>query len=377
MNKNEIHDLFPSGWPFRFVPCRVWRTYKGGAEIDRFEGSDDPSDGSFPEDWIGSTVKANNPGRENIIEGYSEICSPVDPDAKIGFKDYLSISGREALGEQHFAIYGSNPGLLVKLLDSVLRLPIQAHPSKETSRKVFGSDFGKTESWYVLGTREIDGERPYVLLGFKEGITKEIWSEYYKNQDVEAMIASLNKIYVNTGDVLFVNHGVPHAIGPGCFLVEVQEPSDLVYRTELISPTGAHLTEEIVTMGIGSSRMMDEFDYDGMSLEDTLHRYRIGKRRLSYGKGWSVDSLLGNNVTDCFSIESLSIDCGVSVPYAPGSFAYAIVEEGSGSLDFNGGSVTIERGQNWFIPADIGEPIWSCCHPEGLKVILCKAPRCR
>jgi hypothetical protein len=41
------------------------------------------------------------------------------------------------------------------------------------------------------------------------------------------MLAALNRLRVSPGDVVFVPAGLPHSIGHGVFLVELQEPSDL------------------------------------------------------------------------------------------------------------------------------------------------------
>ena len=43
----------------RLPPNRVWRTYSGGLMLDRMEGRASPADGTFPEDWIGSTTRAS------------------------------------------------------------------------------------------------------------------------------------------------------------------------------------------------------------------------------------------------------------------------------------------------------------------------------
>ena len=60
-------------------PHRVWRTYQGGRTLDALAGAAAPADspapsgvdGHFPEDWIASTTRAVNAGREAIIEGIS------------------------------------------------------------------------------------------------------------------------------------------------------------------------------------------------------------------------------------------------------------------------------------------------------------------
>ncbi|MCU0857910.1 MAG: hypothetical protein MUC65_05850 [Pontiellaceae bacterium] len=54
-------------------PNRVWRTYPGGKKLDIMEGKVNPQDAHFPEDWIGSTTRAVNKGREDIVEGLSKV----------------------------------------------------------------------------------------------------------------------------------------------------------------------------------------------------------------------------------------------------------------------------------------------------------------
>ena len=51
---------------------RIWRTYSGGKVLDQLAGIEPAQDGHFPEDWIGSTTQAINPGRESITEGISQ-----------------------------------------------------------------------------------------------------------------------------------------------------------------------------------------------------------------------------------------------------------------------------------------------------------------
>jgi len=58
----------------------------------------------------------------------------------------------------------SNIGIIQILLDSSIRLPLQTHPSKIFSQKYLDSNFGKAEAWYILATRKIGKENPYVLI---------------------------------------------------------------------------------------------------------------------------------------------------------------------------------------------------------------------
>src|SRR5439155_1048518 len=43
---------------------------------------------------------------------------------------------------------------------------------------------------------------------------------------VAAMLSATNRVPVRPGDAVLVPAGLPHAIGPGIFLVEAQEPTD-------------------------------------------------------------------------------------------------------------------------------------------------------
>ncbi len=52
------------------------------------------------------------------------------------------------------------------------------------------------------------------------------------------ILSFLHRIPVAPGDFVFVDGGVPHAIGAGCFMVELQEPSDLMVVAERFTPSG-------------------------------------------------------------------------------------------------------------------------------------------
>jgi mannose-6-phosphate isomerase len=55
--------------PLKQLPNRVWRTYEGGALIDRWKKTTPEVDGSMPEEWIMSTVTArgnNRPENEGL-----------------------------------------------------------------------------------------------------------------------------------------------------------------------------------------------------------------------------------------------------------------------------------------------------------------------
>ena len=139
--------------PLKQLPNRVWRTYQGGALIDRWKKNSPENDGNLPEEWIMSTISARGKNRP-VDEGLSLIRTPKDI---IPLDTLISSDLDLFIGERLANKFGT-PGVLIKMLDSNERLTIQVHPDKEYARARLNSDFGKTESWYVLDVREINGE---------------------------------------------------------------------------------------------------------------------------------------------------------------------------------------------------------------------------
>jgi mannose-6-phosphate isomerase len=219
----------------RLVPTRVYRFYRGGALLGRLRGEDE-EDGHFPEDWIGSVTPASNPGRDEPEAGLSRLTDGRP------LRDLIAADPEGWLGRAHLERFGTTTGLLVKLLDSGERLPVHAHPSREFAREQLGSQFGKTEAWIVLATRAAEGE---VWVGLRERVAPETYLGWITCQDTQSLVLSLNALQVRVGDVLFVPAGVPHAIGAGVLIAELQEPTDLSLVCEWegfpIRPEDSHL----------------------------------------------------------------------------------------------------------------------------------------
>lgn len=199
--------------PLKQLPNRVWRTYQGGALIDRWNKASPETDGSEPEEWIMSTIIARGKNRPKN-EGLSMI---ETPDGDLPLKELIESNLKLYLGEKVAQKYGT-AGVLIKMLDSKERLTIQVHPDKLYAKTILNSEFGKTESWYVLNTREIDGEKSVVYMGFKKHVTQKIWKSHFENQNIQGMLDCLHKIEVKPGDAFMIYGGVPHAIGSGSTL---------------------------------------------------------------------------------------------------------------------------------------------------------------
>ncbi|HWZ42099.1 MAG TPA: type I phosphomannose isomerase catalytic subunit [Candidatus Saccharimonadales bacterium] len=112
--------------------------------------------------------------------------------------------------------------LLIKFLFPHDKLSVQVHPDDEIAARL-GEPSGKTECWYILQAEP----GAQVGLGLKPGTTK---AEVERAIAMARMEQLLNWIEVSAGDMIYVEAGTVHAIGPGVVIVETQQNSDTTYR---------------------------------------------------------------------------------------------------------------------------------------------------
>lgn len=331
--------------PVRLKSERAWRTYHGGRLIDEMQGLSSAADTHFPEDWIMSTVRAINAGREEIVEGLNRLA-----DADLTLKDFIAADPVAALGAAHVAKWGESPAVLVKLIDAAERLGIQCHPDKDRARQFFGSPFGKTECWHIVGGRAIDGEKPCVYMGFKPGVTEDAWRDVFDRQDIPAMLGMLHRIEVKPGDTFLIEGGMPHAIGAGCLLVEIQEPTDYTFRTEKVTPQGFAISEKACHYGIGFDNMFACFHYEGFDEAETRRRRMVAPQVLEEASGFTRTQIVGCPQTNCFTLERYDIrgECRFA---AEGEFFGLYFLSGRGWLESAVGKVEVTPGTQFFVPA--------------------------
>lgn len=343
--------------PWRLVPNKL-HEYPGGREIDRFRGVRPALDNNKPEAWIGSTTVRRHAARPE--EGLSLCLRPSGGTCLL----------IDAIRENPEAMLGgaASLDLLVKLLDAKEQLGFQCHPSRENARRLFNSEYGKTEAWVIIGLREDTPVEPYVLLGFKEGISREKFEALYRAGDVTGIDNLAHKIPAHVGDVFFVGPGAPHAIGPGCFLVEVQEPSDITVGSRMLRDG----TEE--QKRLHDERLLGCYDYTGYSYEENLSRCKVAPKMLRKGDWGSEELLIGSAQTPYFSCTHLKSTGPVSLP-ATGRAIVCVVINGSGELDCGSSVTTAKKADEFFIPASArvtARPFHSgiemmLCHPEGAE----------
>ncbi len=327
----------------------VWRSYRGGKTMGEFLHLDSVEDSFYPEDWISSFHGAKNPvyvegegiSRVMTEAGEAHITDVVEPC------DY----GRGR----------TDSGVLIKLLDAAERLGIQVHPTREYAARVLSSPFGKTECWYVLGAREMAGRKAAVYLGFREHVTREYWRELYDKQDVEGMLAALHRFEVEPGQTILVTGGMPHAIDAGCFLLEIQEPTDYTMRTEKVTLAGEVLPPERIHYGVGDELLMECFDYTPRTREDIMERFFLPARQ----SGDGTTALVTYEDTPFFALSLVEGDYSLT---SPDCITVVAIADG-GTLDVDGTPQPLRRGDRFFVSAET--PI--CL--EGVRVLLCYPPK--
>lgn len=326
----------------KFLPNRVWRVYQGGSGIDVLRHANIPKDGHFPEDWIASTSEANNPQYQEKNQGLSKVVSNGMPCM---FRDWLATYPEEALGETHIQKYGANSALLMKILDAAECLPIQVHPSVPNARRFFHSDFGKTEAWYVVATREINGEAPYLLFGFNNQLDRERFCQEALNGDFPTGRTMLHKLTVKPGDRFIVPGGTPHAIGCGVTLIEVMEPSDLVVQPEFFC---------------GSQRLSDSERWSGARPKDALACFDFVseteatlRMRCSPEPEAIDDSLsriISYNLAHYFEVQKLICSNTYHFYNREQCHRAGVVIKGELRLTNTSGFLTLHRGDAFFLP---------------------------
>lgn len=181
----------------------------GGQKIAPFKGITSDSD-NIGESWEISGV----PGSESIVAD--------GPDKGLTLSQLIMRHGSRLLGERNYKKYGNSFPLLIKFIDARDDLSVQVHPSDELAQKR-GSQFGKTEMWYVLGAEK--GAR------LANGFNREVNPDEYRHLvDSGEIMDVLNFNSIRPGDTFFIPAGRVHAIGKGAFVAEIQETSDITYR---------------------------------------------------------------------------------------------------------------------------------------------------
>jgi mannose-6-phosphate isomerase len=199
--------------------------YRGAGRIARFRNL--PSLPDRPEDWVASVTT-----RFGLAPSGLSTLS----DGRV-LAEAIAADPRWWLGPDR-----TDTGVLVKLLDAGQRLPLHVHPDRRFATTHLASPYGKTEAWVIISARP----DAYVHLGFARDVPADELAGWVAGQKTEQMLAATNMIPVAAGDAILCPAGMPHAIGDGILLVEIQEPTDF---SVLLEYEGFGLTDGHLGLG--------------------------------------------------------------------------------------------------------------------------------
>jgi mannose-6-phosphate isomerase len=275
-------------------------------------------------------------------------------------RDLVDRDPQAWLGQKLAEQFGGESGLLVKILDAGERLPVHCHPTRSFAARNLDSVFGKTEGWIIMDA--VPGAK--VWLGLREDIDRATLRRWIENDDTPAMLSAMNEFRVEPGQVFFVKAGLPHSIGPGVTLTELQEPTSFSVLAEYES---FGVTEDQATLGLGWEMALSCFDLGGYQ-GDRISELVPARMESSRQSGGTIFDLFPSEVDPFFSARL--VRCLGRVELAQPSFAVLVITQGSGELLWDGGSEPVQRGETWVVPFGAGSLSFS----GTVEALVCLPP---
>jgi len=320
------------------------RFYAGGARIAEFRGpGGSPAGGDHvPEDWVGSatTLFGEHALGLTRLPGGGTLADAVAADPAAW------------LGPERAAAHGADVGLLVKLLDAGERLPVHAHPDVPFAARHLGLAHGKTEAWVALTAAPVH-------LGFRRDVGTDELRRWVDDQDSAAMLDAMHVLDLSPGDAVLVPAGLPHAIGAGAFVVELQEPTDLSILVEwagfaIDGAAAGHL-------GLGFDAALAAVDRRGWSASE-------------------IDALRGARAADDGDLlpdaaPFFRVERWRGAGEWDAGFAVAVVVDGAGALvQPDGARTEVRRGSTVLVPWSAGALRLEPGPSAALEVLRCRPP---
>ena len=210
---------------------------------------------------------------------------------------------------------GAEFPLLVKLLFPSEKLSVQVHPDDAMARAM-GQPRGKTECWYVLEAEP----GATIALGLGEGVTVEAVRAAVADGTLEEL---LEWVPVEAGEMIFVDAGTVHAIGPGVVLLETQQTSDATFRLydygrgrELHLEQGLRAMKTRTAAGKVRPRAMEGFIRLIEQRYFVVDRYDVaagGEADVPVNGAGCVVGLRGGAVVKCEGCEDVELPAGRAV----------------------------------------------------------------
>lgn len=239
-----------------------------------------------------------------------------------------AMAGAAFTGERSMALVGPRFPLLVKLIDAAAWLSLQVHPDDALAAELYGEgELGKAEAWLVLdaepGATLVTGPRrglagPALRAAIADGT---LGREHCEERPCRP------------GDALLLEAGTMHAIGPGTFVYEIEQPSDITFR---MSDWGRPVTPE-----------------RPLHVAESLRALRPDAHAVPVGRNWTLDG--GVLAAPKFRLEVVEVPPAMTRRPAGESLEVVTAIEGPAEVTGDGWREALAPFDTVVIPASVTE----------------------
>ena len=271
---------------------------------------------------------------------------PTGPYAGRTLAEVTAAAPEALLGPAVAAATGGRFPLLLKLLDCADWLSVQVHPTDAQAVQLAGpGHLGKTEAWHILDAAP--GAR--LIAGVQPGGDPAALQAAIRNGTV---LDHVQYHPVHAGDSIFIPAGTLHALGPGLFLYEIQQTSDITYRIfdwnrPASQGRALHIEESVIAV---NPALAGETHPAPRLAEEDCQRVLA---------------------TPFFALEVITAARQDRVSDTEGAAFHALtVVEGTAEVHSGGEAVTLNRYESVIVPAEAGgytlKPLGACRLLRGL-----------
>lgn len=249
--------LYPMIFEPRYVE-KIW----GGSKLATLLNKPIPQGKPIGESW---ELFDFPPG---VVEGSSDWVSATLTNGPLAGKTLHELVlqfGQDLHGDVKLVGANKQFPILIKFLDAREELSVQVHPPQSYADTHPGAHL-KNEAWYVM--QHDAGAR--ILKGLVPGTTREQFAQSIKNGTCESLIKS---IPVKNDDCYYLPSGTVHALGAGCFVAEVQTPSDTTYRVFDFNRVDASTGKP---RGLHIDQALDCIDFTGAEPKQPAKKHEAG-----------------------------------------------------------------------------------------------------
>ncbi len=289
------------------------------------------------------------------------------------------------VGDDSFEYYGLQFPLMVKIIKTTARQPLQINVGDKVAEERYDS-FGKTALWYI---KEASDDAS-LYLGLKHDVEA---GEFYQRCQDGTIREVLNVEHPKAGDFYLIKPGIVFAAGPGLTIVEISECSELVFNLEMeleeafdlidfhrYSPSsdGIDPLATVATLGHVRGGTMDEEGGKRTSSHDGF-RGNGGVRGADVEQGVNT---VGRTIAECdeFKVTMLQLENPVHIfSDQPGGFAIYHCISGEAFIQApneSGGFENwfVKAGKSILVPSEVNDYILFAAE-EGTRVLEAVVPK--